>query len=387
MKKASLQFGNGNWAYKESTEELLAYRESENGKFGGAVALNCNKKPGPPQFQEDEDVVLTLEPQSTNLITYSEDFTDVSWSKVNGGVGSVPIVTSNQGISPKGDLTADRVQFDLGGGTASSDFSIITNSVTVSSGATTTKSIYLKSNDSGTYNCIIYDGITGDEKEIVVTNEWQKFILTNSVPSTTSSLVIGLRNAFGVIGQSNVADVLVWGSQLEQQPYATSYIKTEGATATRIVDTLSKTGLENYINSSEGVFYFEGSALFNTLVNRQISISNGSLNNRVSIAYSNASNLIVAFIVSGGVTQETLTYSKDITENSKIAVKYSNGSCSLWIDGIERDSGNTFTSFASLLNELESGRGNGTDLFFAETKDIRVYNTALTDAEIQTLTT
>ena len=44
-----------------------------------------------------------LEPQSTNLINYSEDFSNSSWGKTNSSI------TSNSIISPDGTLNADKL--------------------------------------------------------------------------------------------------------------------------------------------------------------------------------------------------------------------------------------------------------------------------------------
>ena len=46
-----------------------------------------------------------LEPQSTNLVPYSEDFSQ--WTPVG-----TPTITSNYGISPDGTQNSTRVQFD-----------------------------------------------------------------------------------------------------------------------------------------------------------------------------------------------------------------------------------------------------------------------------------
>ena len=49
--------------------------------------------------------------------------------------------------------------------------------------------------------------------------------------------------------------ILVWGVQLEQLPYATSYIPTEGTTATRLAELVTDGGDVNSINSEEGVLF------------------------------------------------------------------------------------------------------------------------------------
>ena len=66
---------------------------------------------------------ILLEPTSTNLITYSEDFTQ--WSKLNGGTGSLPVVTSNTTISPSGEQNADTISFDKGAASGGGDYSLL----------------------------------------------------------------------------------------------------------------------------------------------------------------------------------------------------------------------------------------------------------------------
>ena len=53
----------------------------------------------------------------------------------------------------------------------------------------------------------------------------------------------------------------IWGAQLEQQSYATSYIPTNGATNTRLQDIANNSGNSTLINSTEGVLYAEIAAL------------------------------------------------------------------------------------------------------------------------------
>ena len=90
---------------------------------------------------------LLLEPSSTNFITYSEEFDNVAWAKTSGGTGVVPVVTANAGLSPDGSVNADRVQFDLGGGTTSADVSRIRTQPVFTGAQDNTQSVYIKSFD------------------------------------------------------------------------------------------------------------------------------------------------------------------------------------------------------------------------------------------------
>ena len=50
--------------------------------------------------------VLLTEPARTNLVTHSSDFSDASWVKTDADV------VSNFGISPSGNLDADKITFN-----------------------------------------------------------------------------------------------------------------------------------------------------------------------------------------------------------------------------------------------------------------------------------
>ena len=92
----------------------------------------------------------------------------------------------------------------------------------------------------------------------------------------------------------------------------------------------------------------------------------------------------------GGVTINTLTYvSPDTTIFSKVALKWKGGDYAFWVNGIERGADTSATSFgAGVLNEIlcdfPTGSGAG---FPSNTKQVAVFNEALSDSELATLTT
>jgi len=136
--------------------------------------------------------------------------------------------------------------------------------------------------------------------------------------------------------------------------------------------------------------YVEISALANDQTNRRITLSDGSNNNRIVTGYNTTSNQIFYFVVVGSSTVASGNYtSSDITQFSKIAIKFKVNDFALWVDGIERQTDTSGAIFsANTLSSLQFEQGSGGALFFyGNTKDIRVYNEALTDAQLQTLTT
>ena len=143
----TLKFGNKVWAAKE--ESVLAYNDINNNykplpfDFARASIGTRVNKDGLIEtmgqdiaridYTDSADGVLLLEPASTNLVTYSEDFSQSAWTKSNTSI------TSNSTISPDGNLNADSIV-----GNGASGLHYILNSVTVSFGQNYTFSIFAK---------------------------------------------------------------------------------------------------------------------------------------------------------------------------------------------------------------------------------------------------
>ena len=77
----------------------------------------------------------------------------------------------------------------------------------------------------------------------------------------------------------------------------------------------------------------------------------------------------------------------DITAFNKVAIKYEDNNSKLFINGVQVGSTNTTATVPSGLSRLGFDSGGGGSKFHVKVKDLRVYNTALTDLELQTLTT
>jgi hypothetical protein len=320
-----------------------------------------------------------LEPERSNLITYSEDFSQ--WTKLNGGTGSLPIVTSNNTISPNGTQNADKIVLNKGNATSNSDYSLIRLDYG-GSDVDGTASVYLKS-DVNVDVEISSDDIS--YQTISVTTNWKRFEVSDA---TSDRLSIGLR---GTEPSTSNATVYAWGAQLEVGSYATSYIPTSGSAVTRVADSCNNGANRQVINSTEGVLYFEGSVLDISTPNSWISVSQNSSynNNQFNLRFVEDSNIIQAVSRAGGLGQDVvLQYTlSDKTTINKIAIKYKLNDWALWVNGIEVDtetSSNAFTP--SSLDVLDFDRGNNSNNFYGNVKDLRVYNTALTDAELQALT-
>ena len=172
--------------------------------------------------------LLQTTPASVNLLTFTQEFDNAAWVNSIGGTGTNPTISANTGVAPDGTPTADRLQFSLGGGTTLTDLTRRIQNYSTLGSTTYTFSVYLRSFDgSSTYNMHLV-GADGVTTSIVVTGVWQRFTITTSrVGVATVGYAIGLRGGLSP-ANSNTADVLAWGAQLELGSTATTYARNNG---------------------------------------------------------------------------------------------------------------------------------------------------------------
>ena len=206
-----------------------------------------------------------------------------------------------------------------------------------------------------------------------------KVFVTTGASITASSPA----NLFRVIGASGET-LLVYGAQMEKGSYSTSLIPTYGTGVTRAADSCNGGGSAESINSTEGVLYAEISGLSTDPA--RLSISDGTNNNNIYIELDSSNVNAVGRV--GGSNQFALSSSQTITNNNKVAIKYKANDFSLYINGTEvatDTSGNTYS--ANTLTSLQFNRGDGGVLFYGNVKQVAVFNEALSDSELATLTT
>ena len=215
---------------------------------------------------------------------------------------------------------------------------------------------------------------------MVVLQTW--YLCTNTVTITSST------QSFAIYTNSGSIDVI--HAQLEAGSYATSYIPTEGSSVTRVAEVANGAGNSTVFNESEGVLYAEIAALDNqgSATSTVISINDGTASNRIHLFYFITDNTIYANYRSGGTTRSTADFTLSNTSNvNKFAYKWKSGDFALWVNGVEVDTDTNTTMISSdTLDELDFYAGGGGSNFYGKVKDLKVYNTALTDTELQNLT-
>jgi len=181
--------------------------------------------------------------------------------------------------------------------------------------------------------------------------------------------------------------VYIYGAQLEQGSYATSYIPTQGSAVTRLADVCNNAGNDQVINSTEGVLYFNIATLVNTqTIDNSITLTDGG-NNKIIFRYRDTNKINVKVFVNGVAQAESNYTLSNATEFNKIAIKWKLNDYEIYVNGTSVFTDNDALVFPiNSLNTLDLADGTSFPLF-GKVKDLKVYNTALTDAELQALTT
>ncbi len=329
-----------------------------------------------------------FEPQSTNLVTQSELFSDASWSK-----GRVSI-TPNTLKSPDGSINASTLSvINATGGEEylrfqTNDSNEATCSFYVKKG--NWRYITLRSVnasvfdfDTETFTFIGTNEIVSFKK---LQNGWYR--LKASSPTRVYCSIGFAVNATNPAGGSGVngSNMYIWGAQLEQQSYATSYIPTSGSSVTRNQDLCTNGGSLASINSTEGTLYFEGAALVGGSLT-QISLSDGTNDNGVKLRFDTNPDRFTIFLRgnAGTFAIKTITGVTQ-TDNNKIALVWDITNFRIWLNGVE--AGTIATNDLPVgLDTLNFANNTGISNFQGKTKALAVWKEALSDAELTELTT
>jgi hypothetical protein len=336
-----------------------------------------------------------IEEARTNLLTYSEDFSNVAWTK------SDAVVTPNTHTAPDGQLTMDTVAMGI---SSAVPYQIIT----LAAGTSYVISFYYHTDtSSAAIRCRI-----STETDSVST--WID-LATNSIGTKhpgfssggVSVLSSSLRRGWvvytpaagdegerflsisGVLGDgSGTADgsVVLWGAQLEAGAFPTSYIPTTTAAVTRNADVISMSGVNfsDWYNQSEGTVFVE--AEISDLSNTQTiaSINNGNNNEAVNIYYDETAGQIRFQVRDDSVTQTAIGSNVGATGYYKIAGVYNLNDFAASVAGgaVGTDS----VGSIPVVDRMNIGvLGTGNFALNGHIKRLAYYPKRLTDTELQAL--
>ena len=219
----------------------------------------------------------------------------------------------------------------------------------------------------------------------LISNEWYKCSVSGLASSTVpTELITYLYNGAQSYQGDGTSGIYIYGTQLEQNSFSTSYIPTSGASATRNQELCNNA--TPVINSEEGTLYAEIGSLIGDESVGQLSLSNGTANETIKILYLNSNSVRVEMQTVSGVNfVKDITLTRDGTFD-KVAIRYKSNNYAVYHNGVSQ----TVTQTASTpigLNKIAFNRGDGGSIFFGNTKGLKVYPKALADVQLQDLTT
>ena len=353
---------------------------------------------------------LLLEKQSTNLFSYSEQFDNAYWSVVEVSVGA------NVTTSPDGTQNADSIIDN-----ANSGRHIIYRELNGNLATTRTLSLYAKQNslrylfmsvtNAGDSHCYsaIFDLQTGTVSATKtngdgtlsasiqsVGNGYYRCIISGTMTSGTANFypLIGTSDRAGFTGSlfSNNApiyagsgqSIYIWGAQVEESSYPTSYIPTTSASATRVADACYKTGISSLIGQTEGVLFVDINRTQKS-ENYQVPFFIGSNPNIVQLYFTSTNSCVGQVYTSAG-QQVAIISSALANGRYKIALAYASNDFAMYINGTQigtDSSGTVPTCSQVIIGNDDSGASNFNDSI----NQAVLFPTRLTNAELASLTT
>jgi hypothetical protein len=299
------------FANTKTLDPRITFTRASGGTYVGADGLI--KLAGVNEARFDHDVLtgeslgLLIEESRTNLIVWSENPESEFFQPEQVSFNS------NVTIAPDGNQTADKFIIPNGalGGS-------IAQGTTILSGATMTGSIFVKYSDLDRVELVLLSnnnttpyaratinpqngsittavstangGTNASASVVSYPNGWYRFSVTVTYPAVTlGGIRITTTDSAGSLGDG-IKGTFVWGAQLEQGSFPTSYIPTQASTRTRAADNASITGknFSEWYRQDEGTIFVsaKSSAPIVDFIRRFVEINNFETGTRYLIGYS-----------------------------------------------------------------------------------------------------
>lgn len=324
-----------------------------------------------------------IEAQSTNLVLYSAELDNATYVKTDTTISADSIV------SPDGTENADEM-------TTTSATAQMYQAITVVASTSYTYSFYAK---KGTMTAMAYRITDEDNAVDLVANtnyyssvgsDWTRIskVFTTGVGNTTIRI-------YALDSSTSTGTMALWGLQLEinnnDRNMESSYIPTTSATVTRNASSFVKTGLTSTMGSADGVLFVEMAMFYNGVgspSSAQKMMGWKSGGGRCLLGTWGTSWLCW---LSGTGGNYIFTMTPGVANGNfvKSAVKYKAGDHAYWQNGVEQATSTDATVDAADQDVLVCSYENIADFweFYGKIRTIQVYNRALTDPELTSLTT
>jgi hypothetical protein len=336
-----------------------------------------------------------LEPSRQNLVRWNNDLTNPVWQ--SGQVSKF----ANDTISPDGTLNASKVSVVevLNSHWFQQTFNIGENNVTISAYVKNIDANFIQVTNAGNAqayaNFNIQNGTIGtngsamsNQKIEKLPNDWYRISVSvdnTGFPITYMRFYIVSSDSAPFNEQflpTSAVSLYFWGGQCEIGEFETSLITTTTAAVTRSAETVTGSGDASTFNSQSGALFGE----FKTDPdggNFLISISEDNNNSGAVFIGADASEKIYTYYNSANHVSNINSYDSF----NKVCISWGSDGVKVYINGLSKTVLGSQALSTSNYNNIKFSRANTSLKFLGQIKDLRVYKTALTDQELQTLTT
>lgn len=335
---------------------------------------------------------LSLEPQRTNLFTRSNDFDNADWGKTN-----VSVTGGQLGVNVSSDAFL-MTENSVNGLHVLGQVPVVSGIHTVSiyAKAGTRNFVYLRGVQDGVNARAWFNLATGavgtleggaNAKINPSANGYYKCEMTLNHDSGFE-FYIGMSENDGIPSYTGngTGSVFIQNAQLETGSVATSYIPTTNATATRGADICSQTGISSLIGQLDGTLYAEVD-IQRAVAGTILTIDDGDISDFITIVKNANLTITVSIRRATGTIVNIITSSAVSLGIHKLALTYTNGGYSLYIDGVSAGTSTNSTDYPAtaltrcVLSNTEYGPLN--DRISATA----LYPVRLSNSELAQLTT
>jgi hypothetical protein len=312
-----------NFAQVKKLDPRITYARASTATYYNQNGVLQTAPSGVARFDHNptttESLGLLIEEQRTNLLTYSEDYTNVAWTKSNA------TVTADTIVAPDGTLTGDLLSV------VSSGRSYILSSANTASNTVLSGSIFVKAGNQNNVcltasignvgvrqwfnlatatsgSTISLSGGVKTSSEITsIGNDWYRISLSMTASAgVIQYLILDVVTGDNVLSGNSGDNVYIWGAQLEAGAFPTSYIPTVASQVTRSADSASMTGanFSSWYRQDEGTVYVESQPISLTAQGHNTAgITDGSSSNAFYIQMFTASNVFDYAVANVGTIQ------------------------------------------------------------------------------------
>ena len=301
-----------NFAATKVLDDRIIFTRDSVGTYTDDIGIVRTAPNNTPRFDHDpatgESLGLLIEESRTNLFTYSEAF-NTSWTNIRSSDSGTTATAD-----PEGNTTG--AAYKLVANTDNNTHRLDKTGLSMSTSTTYTMSVWAKAAEYTGVSLTIADssnashGIYFDLSNGTFTNGgnahrgsmikypngWYRCIATYTTPAsiTWQQCLIGVLEdgTTKSYAGNNSSGIYIWGAQLEQGSFATSYIYTPGgSTKTRTVDTAKITGTNftDFYNQTEGTFFVEADTI-NPVYTTDLPNHDGNNNNYTIVGTGDSPN-------------------------------------------------------------------------------------------------